>query len=494
MSLIPDFFKVGVSCLHPKLVYNKYTHEEVFVPCGHCSVCLNKRSISRKNACLMEAASHRYTFFVTLTYKNNYVPFVEFYKDSFTQRINFIDCCSRSRSYNDLVGSFDSSELSFIRSLAHKQKSTSYNTRVYFKSNPDVLFYALKSDIQKYIKRVRFHVFKQTGEYIRYFAVSEYGPKSLRPHFHLLFYFDKPETLSKFRRITVKCWQYGDVVSELSEGKSDSYVSGYLNSFLCLIGSSSAGSLGTSSLPQSQPLAPYFNGIGSAFENMLSRNAQINNLNSVTDKNNAELPFLPEFYGDRNFGQKLSNQGFKLSNQGLKLSNEAQSLLNRFNLQTFNSRVKSVETQYNIQDAQLSGILLDNKTKKFLNSILPAERQADFIYKYVSINKLIEDAKLSKEHQKLARQQVSSMMKNDLQTDAETKILEKDYYKLEKTVDNVVDAINASSAATQYRSEYESDYYWPLIQPDSSAGKVARGVRYLREVFPFSSAISSFLK
>lgn len=45
-----------------------------------------------------------------------------------------------------------------------------------------------KSDVQKFFKRLRKHIFKETGKKIRYYYCGEYGEKNNRPHYHAIIF------------------------------------------------------------------------------------------------------------------------------------------------------------------------------------------------------------------------------------------------------------------------------------------------------------------
>lgn len=74
-----------------------------------------------------------------------------------------------------------------------------------------------KSDLQKFFKRMR-----KTNKF-KYFAVSEYGPESGRPHYHLLL-FAKQSRLIDFS----KYWTKGFVMDLPAEKGSFKYVTKYL--------------------------------------------------------------------------------------------------------------------------------------------------------------------------------------------------------------------------------------------------------------------------
>lgn len=209
------------NCLNPIRIQNKYTGEFQTVSCGKCSQCLNIKSFNYKKSCETEGLSHRYKFFVTLSYDEQHLPSVHFettFKRHGLWYGKLIDDCKRSDTYGQSVGSCKFSD---YQSILKKR----YNP---FKKYQSPVSYALTSDLQKYIKRVRRKISKVSGEKIRYFAVSDYGGKFLRAHFHLLFYFDDPKTFEIFREVTIEKWKFGDVDSQATEGDSTSYVSSYV--------------------------------------------------------------------------------------------------------------------------------------------------------------------------------------------------------------------------------------------------------------------------
>lgn len=253
MPTLPTYATTAVTCINPKLVHNRYTHDTIVVPCGKCTACLNAKSTQKKTICELESSCHSYTFFVTLTYNNDHVPTAEYYFNKDIDSIEVFDTTYRkryrsntrkyktdnrkpnSKNYGKILSlqlnDVNKSNICLLSMKQIKGTKESITSNIF---KPNTLFYANKNDLQKYIKRLRFQIYSKTGEQIRFYAVSEYGPKSFRPHFHILFYFDKPETLSVFRKHSIESWQYGNVVSELSKGGSSNYVSTYVNSFICL--------------------------------------------------------------------------------------------------------------------------------------------------------------------------------------------------------------------------------------------------------------------
>jgi len=58
-----------------------------------------------------------------------------------------------------------------------------------------------KTDVQKFMKRLRKHSQNQN---IKYFAVGEYGTKKMRPHYHILLFNTDQETI-------LKAWNLGEI-------------------------------------------------------------------------------------------------------------------------------------------------------------------------------------------------------------------------------------------------------------------------------------------
>lgn len=192
------------------------------VSCGKCWQCLNTKSFIQKKACEYEALHHRYCFFVTPSYTEDNLPTVSY--DSIRKSpsgacvCDLYDECPRSSTFGQYLGSVPAKQIEQVL----KRR---WNPIKHYQSE---LAYACTEDLQKFIKRLRMRIMRATGEKIRYFAVSDYGGKYLRPHFHILFYFDKQETFQVFSEHLLKSWQFGDVNYSLATGDCSSYVASYV--------------------------------------------------------------------------------------------------------------------------------------------------------------------------------------------------------------------------------------------------------------------------
>ena len=101
-----------------------------------------------------------------------------------------------------------------------------------------LLKYVNYRDYQLFAKRFRKYLFTKIGSYekISSYVVSEYSPRTFRPHFHILFFFDSDEVAKNIRQAVYQSWKLGRVDTQLARDSAGSYVSGYLNSLVSLPG------------------------------------------------------------------------------------------------------------------------------------------------------------------------------------------------------------------------------------------------------------------
>lgn len=99
-----------------------------------------------------------------------------------------------------------------------------------------LLKYVNYRDYQLFAKRFRKYLFTKIGSYekISSYVVSEYSPRTFRPHFHILLFFDSDEVAKNIRQAVYQSWRLGRVDTQLARDSAGSYVSGYLNSLVSL--------------------------------------------------------------------------------------------------------------------------------------------------------------------------------------------------------------------------------------------------------------------
>ena len=195
-------------CLSPRSIVNPYTLETMSVPCGHCKACLLKKSSRYTTMSRLESSLHKFTYFVTLTYSNQYVPKAHILTSE--HGYDLVDYETGEILANDL------------------QLTEEYIFKLQNKLSSEYIPYLNKYDLQLFLKRLR----KYYGQIkIRFHAVGEYGPRHFRPHYHLLFWFEDEVYHSELPKVISEKWLFGRVDCQLAEGDSSKYVSGYANSF-----------------------------------------------------------------------------------------------------------------------------------------------------------------------------------------------------------------------------------------------------------------------
>lgn len=247
--------KLVTRCHHPRTVVNKYTHEPVVVSCGSCPSCILRRSGIQTNLLTIYSAQFRYVYFVTLTYAPCFLPTLEVsIIETCTDDIADVPCVP---NINDLDPSDPNTYLFGFRSVPRSSSVKLKNSTVErtFK-DPEVRFtygmkpkellsilgkinhnvpnripYVCNRDLDLFLKRLRSYY---PDEKLRYYAVSEYGPTSFRPHWHLLLFSNSERFSQTVCENVSKAWSYGRCDASLSRGFAAPYVASYVNSFVAL--------------------------------------------------------------------------------------------------------------------------------------------------------------------------------------------------------------------------------------------------------------------
>lgn len=145
---------------------------EIYVPCGKCEACLQKRKNEWIFRLTKEFESSLSAYFVTLTYDDDKLPKKSIIIDDSVEEIQ---CVS-------------------------------------------------KRDCQLFLKRLRklIEPFK-----IRYYLVSEYGPKTLRPHYHMLLFNFPRELSNKIIDYVERAWDNGFITIDNVNPARIAYVCSY---------------------------------------------------------------------------------------------------------------------------------------------------------------------------------------------------------------------------------------------------------------------------
>lgn len=225
----------SVSCLNPKKVFNPYLKEYQIVPCGSCSVCLNRKSSQMVARLDQEKQCWKYCLFATLTYSNEHLPILSLQSDYLT--------CLQPRQVHPILGA-KSICLSESFRKSDFDKDTIYKSYQFINlcvEHFNGLPFVSSVDAQKFLKRLRSLIsrrfnsqnIKQYEKFcpkIRYYLCAEYGPSSYRPHMHLLLFFNSTWLSSNLQAFIRECWQFGNTNSSFVSNSASSYVAKYLNS------------------------------------------------------------------------------------------------------------------------------------------------------------------------------------------------------------------------------------------------------------------------
>lgn len=209
-----------INCYNPHTVFNRFIGQNVKASCGVCKACLMNRANKMSMLCSLEEQEHRYCYFVNPSYSPEFLPVMRPVPDELGG-YRLVSECERLGDSGRVLGysHYDAGKMSMFLSKCKLD---------------GLIGYVSMRDVQLFLKRLRKNLSKYTDEKIRYYAVSEYGPKTFRPHYHFLFFFDDPKTLAVFLRCVRASWPYGRIVSSLSRGKCSSYVARYVNSSVSL--------------------------------------------------------------------------------------------------------------------------------------------------------------------------------------------------------------------------------------------------------------------
>lgn len=289
--------KLVTCCQNPRTVVNKYTHEPVVVSCGSCPSCILRRSGIQTNLLTSYSAQFRYVYFVTLTYSPCFLPTLE---------VSVIESCTDDIAdvsvvpdFNDLDARDPNTYLFGFRSVPRSASVKLKNSTVKrtfkdpcvsfsypmtpkaflsiinkVKHNvPNRIPYICNRDLDLFLKRLRSYY---PDEKLRYYAVSEYGPTSFRPHWHLLLFSNSERFSQTVLENVSKAWSYGRCDASLSRGFAAPYVASYVNSFVAL------PDFYTQMPKVVRPKS--FHSIGFTESNLFPRKVQITEIDEVADK------------------------------------------------------------------------------------------------------------------------------------------------------------------------------------------------------------------
>ncbi|UPW41594.1 replication initiator protein [Peromfec virus RodF8_47] len=160
---------------------NECFDKRIFVPCGKCAACIVNSANEWRVRLQEEFYNSDSAYFITLTYSDEFIPL------------------------QTVSNSLGDSRIAAVVS---------------------------KRDIQLFLKRLRKH-FEPAK--IRYFLVSEYGPNTLRPHYHAIVfnlpfgYGDTEITCAQINKVIRQIWNRGNVLVDPVTYGRISYVTKYMS-------------------------------------------------------------------------------------------------------------------------------------------------------------------------------------------------------------------------------------------------------------------------
>lgn len=292
-----------VKCSSPVIVRDHLGLQRQ-VPCGHCIPCRNKRQADLRTALRLEEHRAKYCYFFTLTYDDQNLPLYEVSFDNgqlssfpLNERIiqrsvdkfgeigvartfdslpKYITAPwstvgledfnhERRRVERDafrkyLIEDTNTNYIHFINNYVSWQRANvssdykcsyenEYIETLQDEYNRTRTFRAALlpyDDMQLYIKRLRDLIKRNYGEEVRHYTIGEYGSRSLRPHWHMLLFFNSdtlyrelstnfeiisglPEGKNTIPVLFRTLWQYGIATAYATNKSAYSYLSTYVS-------------------------------------------------------------------------------------------------------------------------------------------------------------------------------------------------------------------------------------------------------------------------
>lgn len=216
-------------CFHPKTIIRD--GELYTVPCGKCDGCLLHKANLWSARVGQEIDANPYSIFGTLTYNNKFLPTLKRIPDLSGNGAFW-------SSEHDANVRFNGTQI-VLRQDHISVYDKSISIAITNDKRNDVINYASKRDIQLWLKLLKKDLtenFYETGNFFRYFVVSEVGPTHLRNHLHFVV-FPKDRDVAEYLLHTAlyKNWQMCDEtlfklhLSYCDSGTA-SYVGNYVNS------------------------------------------------------------------------------------------------------------------------------------------------------------------------------------------------------------------------------------------------------------------------
>lgn len=237
-----------VSCFKPVSIRDCFGRVQM-VGCGSCPACQELKRNSLSNRLALEEHRSKYCSFVTLTYDESHLPIVDV-SPLFSAFDGEVVDLLQNHDFNEdfstptVVNTEElrNSVILYNKHRAFYKANFSVNRNVTYEDNQVAVL--VNRHLQLFIKRFRKYVSKHYNEKIRYYAIGEYGTQSLRPHWHILFFYSSSQLARDFENVQQfgtesrpiqtpvflrSLWKFGHIDSKQTDGKAYFYVSSYVN-------------------------------------------------------------------------------------------------------------------------------------------------------------------------------------------------------------------------------------------------------------------------
>lgn len=236
-------------CTNIKEITNKYTGQQLYVECGKCEACLQKKADIRANKIRNNSDNDHVCLFYHLTYANIFAPYIK--KSDLKVGCSgdvpvYRDASIRWVYSPDIHTTYKKITLGTVQLDTYHYddlKQSEFNMLYEFQPNKvSVLYYP---DIQRFFKRMRINLQRNekykgllsSEEHFKMFVAGEYGETFQRAHNHILQWVPRFRNdiniFNKWRQLVIDCWQYAldFVTAERFEYaiNAASYASSYVN-------------------------------------------------------------------------------------------------------------------------------------------------------------------------------------------------------------------------------------------------------------------------
>lgn len=207
-----------VNCEHPRLVVTP--SGKMRVRCNKCDTCKNARAKDWCNRLIEESQHHRFGFMVNLTYNDVNVPRMRFDGQNYFIENRKDTWCIPFQEIDSLI--FNSSTPVRDRQLL--------NDRLQDRLGVPVVY---TKDVQDFNKRLNKYIhdhYSKRYSNFRFFCAFEYGPDTMRPHMHGIYWVEDRQVAEHFSEIVHSVWTFGDSSTATIYSKGGyNYVAQYVN-------------------------------------------------------------------------------------------------------------------------------------------------------------------------------------------------------------------------------------------------------------------------